>query len=71
MVIEMTALQYEQYMQHSTMAQLCPQMPDGKPRQVWVAEAGYCSDTMYEDKLDEKELQHKRLQEACQHLDMK
>ena len=30
------------------------------PRKVWVAEAGYCSDTMYEDKLKEKELQHKR-----------
>ena len=33
-------------------------------RKVWVAEAGYCSDTMYEDKLKEKELQHKRLQQA-------
>ena len=38
--------------------------PDGKPRKVWVAEAGYCSDTMYEDKLNEKEVQHKHLQEA-------
>ena len=39
-------------------------MPDDKPRKVWVAEAGYCSDTMYGDKFKEKELQHKRLQEA-------
>ena len=39
-------------------------MPNGKPRKVWVAEAGYCSDTVYQDKLKEKELQPKRLQEA-------
>ena len=39
-------------------------MPDGKPRQVWVAEAFYCLDTMYEDRFKEKELQHKHLQEA-------
>ena len=39
-------------------------MPNGKPRKVWLAEAGYCSDTMYQDKLKEKELQHKHLQEA-------
>lgn len=64
MIVEMSAVEYEQYMQHATKAQLCPQMPDGKPRNVWVAEAGYCSDTMCEDKLKEKQLQHKRLQEA-------
>ena len=64
MIVEMSAEEHGQYMQHATMAQLCPQMLDGKPRKVWVAEAGYCSDTMYEDKLKEKELQHKRLQEA-------
>ena len=46
------------------MWQPYPQMPDGKPRKVWVVEAGYCSDTMYQDKLKEKELQHKHLQEA-------
>ena len=64
MIVEMSAVEYEQCMQHATMAQLYPQMPDGKPRKVWVAEAGYCSDTMYQDKLKEKELQHKHLQEA-------
>ena len=64
MIVEMSAIEHEQHMQHATMAQLSPQMLDGKPRKVWVAEAGYCSDTMYEDKLKEKELQHKRLQEA-------
>jgi len=64
MIVEMSAIEHEQYMQHATMAQLCPQMLDGKPRKVWVAEAGYCSDTMYEDKLKEKELQHRRLQQA-------
>ena len=31
---------------------------------VWVAEAGYFSETMYEDKLKERELQHKHLQDA-------
>ena len=55
MIVEMSAEEYEQYtvcdMQHATTAQLSPHMPDGKPRKVWVAEAGYCSDTMYEDKL--------------------
>ena len=48
------------------MAQLCQEMPDGKPRKVWVPEAGYCSDTVYEDKLNkltEKELQHEHLQQ--------
>ena len=64
MIVEMSAVEHGQYMQYATMAQLCPQMLDGKPRKVWIAEAGYCSDTMYEDKLKEKELQHKRLQEA-------
>ena len=64
MIVKMSAVEYGQYMQHAVMAQLCPQMLDGKPRKVWIAEAGYCSDTMYEDKLMEKELQHKRLQEA-------
>ena len=68
MTDEMLAVEYEQYMQHATMAQSCPQMPDGKPWKVWVAEAAYCSDTMYEDKLKEKELQHKHLQEALSAL---
>ena len=60
------------YRQHSdrSLTQLShthllhPHMLDGKPRKVWIAEAGNCSDTMYEDTLQEKELQHKRLQEA-------
>ena len=43
---------------------ICWEMPDGKPRKVWVAEAGYCSDTRCEEKLKERELQHKHLQEA-------
>ena len=46
MIVEMTA-EFEQYMQHPTMAQLFAQMPNSKPRKVWVAEAGCCSDTMY------------------------
>ena len=40
-------------MQHAIMAHLCPQMLDGKPTEVWVAEAGYCLDTMYKDKQKE------------------
>lgn len=64
MIVEMSTAEYEEYTQHDTMAHLCPTMPNGKPRKVWVAEAGYCSDTMYEDKLKEKELQHRHLQEA-------
>lgn len=43
---------------------LPPQMPDGKPRRVWIVEGGYCADTRYEGKLQEKEQQHKRLQKV-------
>lgn len=39
-------------------------MPDGKPRKVWVAEAGYCSDIVFEDNLTEKEVHHEHLQQV-------
>ena len=39
-------------------------MPNGNPRTVKIVEGGYCSDTRYEEKLQEKEAQHKALEEA-------
>ena len=38
MILEMSAVEYEQYMQHATLAQLSLQMPT----EFWVARAGYC-----------------------------
>ena len=49
MIVDMFAVEYGQYLQHATMAHLCPQVPNGKLRKVWVAVAGCCSETMYEE----------------------
>ena len=35
---------------------------NGRARRVWIVEVGYCSDTRYLDKLQEKTLQHRQLQ---------
>ena len=39
-------------------------MPNGKARRIWIVEGGYCSDTRYEEKLEEKEAQHTALEVA-------
>ena len=39
-------------------------MPNGNPRSIKIVEGGYCSDTRYEEKLQEKGAQHKALEEA-------
>ena len=39
-------------------------MPSGNPRSIKIVEGGSCPDTRYEEKLQEKEAQHKALKEA-------
>ncbi len=39
-------------------------MRNGNPRSIKIVEGGYCSDTRYEEKLQEKGAQHKALAEA-------
>ena len=39
-------------------------MLDGNARRIKIVEGGYCSDTRYEEKLQEKGAQHKALEEA-------
>ena len=46
------------------MTPLTPMMPSGNPRSIKIVEGGYCSNTRYEEKLQEKGAQHKALEEA-------
>ncbi len=39
-------------------------MSDGNPRRIQIVEGGYCPDTRYEEKLQEKEAQHAALEAA-------
>ena len=39
-------------------------MPNGNPRSINAVEGGYCPDTIYKEKLQEKGAQHKALEEA-------
>jgi len=69
MIVEMTTAEQQQYLRHddnsgSKMTPLTPMMPNGNPRSVEIVEGGYCSDTRYEEKLQEKGAQHKALEEA-------
>jgi len=48
----------------SRLTPLTPVMPNGNPRSIKIVEGGYCSDTRYEEKLQEKGAQHKALEEA-------
>ena len=68
MIVEMTTEQ-QQYLRHddksgSRLTPLTPMMPNGNPRSIKIVEGGYCSDTRYEEKLQEKGAQHKALEEA-------
>ncbi len=54
----------QQYLRHddnfeSRLPPLTPVMPNGNPRSIKIVEGGYCSDTRYEEKLQEKGAQHK------------
>ncbi len=69
MIVEMTAAEQQQYLRHddnsgSRLTPLTPVMPNGNPRSIRIAEAGYCPDTRYEENLQEKEAQHTALEEA-------
>jgi len=69
MIVEMTAAEQQQYLRHddnsgSRLTPLTPVMPNGNPRSIKIVEGGYCPDTRYEEKLQEKEAQHKALKEA-------
>ncbi|DBA96919.1 TPA: hypothetical protein ACH3X3_013075 [Trebouxia sp. C0006] len=69
MIVEMTTSEQQQYLRHddnsgSRMTPLTPMMPNGNPRSIKIVEGGYCSDTRYEEKLQEKGAQHKALEEA-------
>ncbi len=69
MIAEMTTAEQQQYLRHdddsgSRLTTLTPVMPNGDPRSIKIVEGGYCPDTRYEEKQQEKEAQHKALEEA-------
>ncbi len=69
MIVEMATAEQQQYLRHddnseSRLTPLTPMMPNGDPRSIKIVEGGYCSDTRYEEKLQEKGAQHKALEEA-------
>jgi len=69
MTVEMTTAEQQQYLHHddnsgSRLIPLTPVMPNGNPRSIKIEEGGYCSDTRYEKKLQEKGAHHKALEEA-------
>ena len=74
MVVEMTTTEQQQYLRHddnsgSRLPPLIPVMPNGNSRSVKIVEGGYCSDTRYEEKLQEKGAQHEALEEALKTMD--
>ena len=68
MIVEMTTGEQQQYLRHdnsgSRLTPLTPLMPNGNPRSIKIVEGGCCSDTRYEEKLQEKGAPHKALEEA-------
>ncbi len=59
MVVDMTTAEQQQYLQHddnsgSRLTPLTPLMHNGNPRNIKIVEGKYCSDTRYEEKLQEK-----------------
>ena len=68
-IVEMTTAEQHQYLRHddnsgSRLTPLTPMMPNGNPRSIKIVEGGCCSDMRYEEKLQEKGVQHKALEEA-------
>ena len=51
-----------QFIEKPSIIPGCPVL--GSPRSIKIVEGGYCSDTRYEEKLQEKGAQHKALEEA-------
>ena len=67
MVVEITTAEQHVYLRRdkdlvATLHALFPQMPNGPSKRVCIVEGGYCSDTRYTDKVQEKEDQHQTLQ---------
>ena len=74
MVVEMTEREQWKYFPHkANTAQIMPNLPatlpNGQARKITVVEGGYCRDTSYLEKLEEKGQQHARLVEAREHMD--
>ena len=72
MIVEMTTEQ-QQYLHHddncrSRLTLLTPVMPNGNSRRIKILEGEYCPNTRHEEKLKEKEAQHKALEEAFKDL---
>ena len=71
MIVEMTTAEQRICLLHNDVSgedlqALSSRMPNGSARRIWIVEGGYCSDTRYTDKLQEKEAQHQALQAALQ-----
>ena len=69
MIVEMTEAEQHLYLHHGansrhTLSDLPANMPNGSPRKVSIVEVGYCSDTRYLEKIQQKEEQHSALETA-------
>ena len=69
MVVEMTDKERQQYLPHDArtgeeLPELQATLPNGQARKVYIVELGYCNDTRYLEKLQQKETQHLALETA-------
>ena len=74
MVAELSKPERRQYLPHTadtghTLPELSTILPNGKERKVYIVEGGYCNDTRYLEKLQQKELQHSALASAVRKYD--
>jgi len=68
-MVELTMAEQQQYLRHddnsgSRLTASTPVMPNGNPRSIMIVEGGYCPDTRYQEKLQEKEAQREALSGA-------
>ena len=71
MLIEMTDEERTKYLPHNSdtgqaLASLTSHMPSGRARKIHIVEVGYCNDTRYLEKLQQKEEQHLALKAALE-----
>ena len=65
LIVQRETAEQQQYLHHDTSgSRLTLVMPIRKPRSMKIVVEGYCPDTRYEEKLQEKGAQHKALEEA-------
>ena len=69
MVVEMTEREQRSYLPHDAstgraLPHLSATMPNGRRRKITIVEGGYCRDTSYLEKLEEKGQQHAKLEDA-------